>query len=49
MEIINRVSKLRDELYRLRTMLNDIERRTRRRHDLITGIYEELMNNPLAK
>ncbi len=43
LDLINRVSKVRSDLYRLRNALNDLERKVRRRHELIDGVYKELM------
>ncbi len=46
MDIVNRVNGLRIELYRMRTELYDLEKRVRRRHELIMGgVYEELMKS----
>ncbi len=42
LDLVNRVSKLRGELYRLRTQLYDLERKVKRRHEIIMGVYDEL-------
>ncbi|MCG2881126.1 MAG: hypothetical protein L7G96_07390 [Vulcanisaeta sp.] len=43
LELINRVNRLKSELYRMRTVLYDLEKRVKRRHELIMRVYEELM------
>ncbi|ADN51713.1 hypothetical protein [Vulcanisaeta distributa] len=45
LDIVNRVNGLRIELYRMRTELYDLEKKVRRRHELIMGVYEELMKS----
>ncbi|GGI83695.1 hypothetical protein [Vulcanisaeta souniana] len=49
LELVNRTNKLRSELYRLRTQLYDLERKVKRRHEIIMGVYEELMKNRSRK
>ncbi|WP_054857364.1 hypothetical protein [Vulcanisaeta sp. JCM 16159] len=45
LDLINRVNGLRVELYRMRNELYDLEKKVRRRHELIMGVYEELMRS----
>ncbi|ADY00908.1 hypothetical protein VMUT_0697 [Vulcanisaeta moutnovskia 768-28] len=45
LDLINRMNKLRTDLYKMRTELYDLERKVRRRHEIITGVYEELTKN----
>ncbi|WP_054853340.1 hypothetical protein [Vulcanisaeta distributa] len=45
LDLINRVNGLRVELYRIRNELYDMEKKVRRRHELIMGVYEELMRS----
>ncbi|WP_054842520.1 hypothetical protein [Vulcanisaeta distributa] len=45
LDLINRVNGLRVELYRMRTELYDLEKKVKRRHEIIMGVYEELMNS----
>jgi hypothetical protein len=33
---------LKGELYRMRTVLYDLEKKVKRRHELVMGVYEEL-------
>ncbi|WP_069807456.1 hypothetical protein [Vulcanisaeta thermophila] len=42
LELINRLSKLRAELYYLRNIVSTMERRIMKRHELILSIYNEL-------
>ncbi|MFP3173952.1 MAG: hypothetical protein RXR44_05210 [Vulcanisaeta sp.] len=42
LDLVNRVNKLKGELYRMRTVLYDLEKRIKRRHELVMGVYEEL-------
>ncbi|GAB6948267.1 hypothetical protein JCM16161A_23970 [Vulcanisaeta sp. JCM 16161] len=43
LDLVNRVNGLRIELYRMRTELYDLERKVKRRHEIIMGVYDELM------
>lgn len=46
LDIVNRVNGLRIELYRMRTELYDLEKKVRKRHEIIMGgVYEELMKS----
>ena len=45
LDLINRVNAMRIELYRMRNAVYDLEKKVRKRHEIIEGIYEELMRN----
>lgn len=45
LEMINRTSKLKAELYYLRNIVSTLERRVLKRHELITNIYNEVINS----
>ncbi|GAB6945169.1 hypothetical protein [Vulcanisaeta sp. JCM 14467] len=45
LDLINRVNAMRIELYRMRNAVYDLEKKVRKRHEIIEGIYEELMRS----
>ena len=45
LDLINRVNAMKIELYRMRNAVYDLEKKIMRRHELIKGIYEELMRS----
>ena len=45
LDLINRVNAMRIELYRIRNVVYDLEKKVRRRHEMIMGVYEELMGS----
>ncbi len=45
LDLINRVNAMKVELYRMRNMVYDLEKKVRKRHEMIVGIYEELLRS----
>ena len=45
LDLINRVNAMKIELYRMRNAVYDLEKKVRKRHEIIEGIYEELMRS----
>ena len=45
LDLINRVNAMKIELYRMRNAVYDLEKKVRKRHEIIEGIYEELMGS----
>ena len=45
LDLINRVNAMRIELYRMRNVVHDLEKKVRKRHEMIMGVYEELMGS----